>query len=266
MPGAPLLMALGALRTGAGLVTLNVPYSAASAVSGRIPEVLGSFFLPGDVTSLPDPSPFTAAAVGPGMGDTADTARIVSFLLAGWSLPLVLDADGLNCLSEPIEQLRRYAGPLVLTPHPGELRRLMRTDAATPGDLREAAAALASFTGAVVLLKGRPSTVFGPRDRRCVVPAGNTGLATGGSGDLLTGIVASLLAQGAAPMDAAILGAFVHGLAADMAVERSSGRSLLPTDVADTLGRAFLALERGAGSDLISPGGRWNGGLLDHEG
>jgi hydroxyethylthiazole kinase-like uncharacterized protein yjeF len=154
----------------------------------------------------------------------------------------------------------------VLTPHPGELARLMKLDAADPVAVREGAGKLASFTGAVVLLKGRPSMVFGPRERCCLVPTGNSGLATGGSGDVLTGIVSSLLAQGVSPMDAAILGAGVHGLAADMAVERASGRSLLPTDVTNHLGRAFLALERGLEADLISPGGRWNGGFLDDQG
>jgi ADP-dependent NAD(P)H-hydrate dehydratase / NAD(P)H-hydrate epimerase len=265
MPGAPQIMALGALRSGAGLVSLGVPYSAASAVSGRIPEVLNAFFLPGDVTSLPDPGLFSAAAVGPGMGNLPETTRLVSYILANWSLPLVLDADGLNCLAEPIEQLRKYRGELLLTPHPGELGRLMDLDAADSSAVREGAARLASFTGSVVLLKGKPTMVYGPRDRCCVVSTGNSGLATGGSGDLLTGIVSSLTAQGSSTMNAAILGAFVHGLAADMAVERTSGRSLLPTDVADYLGKAFLALESGLETDLISPGGRWNGGFLDHQ-
>lgn len=257
MPGAPQLMAMGALRSGAGLTTLCVPATTAAVVAGRIPEVLGAVFVPGEKASLPAPDGFTAAAMGPGMGNTPETSALVSSILEEWTLPLVLDADGLNSLSNPIEQLRTYRGPLVLTPHPGELSRLIPCDPSSIASRMDAAGKLASFTGAVVLLKGKPSMVFGPRERCCLVPTGNSGLATGGSGDVLTGIVSSLMAQGAEPMDAAILGAWVHGLAADMAVEHSSGRSLLPTDVTEHLGMAFRALEQGLEVDLLSPGGRW---------
>lgn len=263
MPGAPQLMAIGALRSGIGLATLAVPQQAAPAVSGRIPEVLSAFFAADDPSTLPDHRGFNAAAFGPGLGTSDETAGLVAFVLENWQIPLVLDADGLNSLSHPIEQLRNYSGQLVLTPHPGELMKLMKIDSSDTASLMVSAGKLASYTDAIVLLKGKPTFVFGSNGRCCLIPAGNNGLATGGSGDVLTGIVSSLLAQGMNSMDAAVLGAYVHGLSADMLLYRMSGRSMLPSDVAAGLCDAFRFLEGNAGEDLLSPGGRWNGELFD---
>lgn len=263
MPGAPLLMAMGALRSGVGLATLCVPRTAASGITGRIPEAIYTFFSPGEPSDLPGQGKFSAAALGPGMGSSPETARIVSFVMESWDIPLVLDADGLNALSSPIEQLRKYSGPLILTPHPGELARLVDIDPNDAVSRLGGAEKLASYTDAVVLLKGKPSFVFGPRGRCSLVPFGNNGLATGGSGDVLSGIISSLLAQGLAPMDAAVLGASVHGLSADILLGRMSGRSILPSDVAGGLGEAFRLLEGTCGGDLISMGNGWNGDYFD---
>ena len=266
MPGAPQLMAMGALRSGVGLATLAVPLTAASGVTGRIPEILHSFFRPGEPSDLPDQGKYSAAALGPGLGSSPETNRIVSFVMDSWDIPLVLDADGLNVLSSPIEQLRKYAGPLILTPHPGELARLVDIDPGNPISRMEGAEKLASYTDAVVLLKGKPSFVFGPRGRCSLVPFGNNGLATGGSGDVLSGIISSMLAQGLAPMDAVVLGASVHGLSADILLGRMSGRSILPSDVANGLGEAFRFIEGTRGGDLLSAGNGWNGDYFDIKG
>lgn len=264
MPGAPLLMSMGALRAGAGLVHLFVPYPAAPAISGRIPEVLCSYFLPGDVTSLPDPSGFTCMAAGPGMGSGVDTQKLVRHILANWSIPAVLDADALNVLSDSVQALAGRPGPLVLTPHPGELRRLTGRDDETIASRWETAAALSRITGASVLLKGRPTVVFRPDGARMLVPTGNSGMASGGSGDVLTGIVAALMGQGLDPFRAAGLGAFLAGLSADILASESSSRSILPGDVADNLGRAFDMLERRPPGGLLRLEGRWNGRLWHH--
>lgn len=258
MPGAAMLSAAGALAGGAGLVDICVPLPAAAAVSGRLPEALSSYFLPGDVTSLPDSSGFSVAVVGPGMGADMGTAKIVRFVLENWELPLVLDADAINVMDQQMASILKDRGTTVLTPHPGELSRL--TGCST--DLSErfnAAAKLSTATGCPVLLKGRPSQVFRPDGGRTMNPTGNHGLATGGSGDVLSGLVASFIAQGLAPQDAASLGAFVHGLAADIAASRSSPRSLLPTETARTIGRAFTMIEARGNDSLLRLEGNWNG-------
>ncbi len=257
MPGAPQLMSLGALRSGAGLVFLSVPLPAHPSVSGRIPEVLSSYFLPGDPSGLPKHDEFDAIAIGPGMGNSPATMKIVSYILQNWKVPLVLDADALNVLHDPVSQLSEYKGSLLLTPHPGELARMTKCDASNIGNRSEAAAKLAASSGAAVLLKGKPSTVFNPDGECCLIPTGNSGLATGGSGDVLTGITSSLMAQGLKPFEAAMLGAYVHGLSADIAIEHLSERSLIPSDVLSFTGRAFRTIENGSHSELLTPGGKW---------
>lgn len=257
MPGAPQLMSLGALRSGAGLVFLSVPLPAHSSISGRIPEVLSSYFLPGDPSCLPKDDEFDAIAIGPGMGNSSATMKIVSYILQNWNVPLVLDADALNVLHDPVRQLSEYKGSLLITPHPGELSRMTKCDASNIGNRSEAAAKLAVSSGAVVLLKGKPSMVFNPDGECCLIPTGNSGLATGGSGDVLTGITSSLMAQGLKPFEAALLGAYVHGLSADIAIEHFSERSLIPSDVLSNMGRAFRTIENGGHSELLTPGGKW---------
>lgn len=261
MPGAPILMTMGALRTGAGLVRLSVPYPAAGDVFGRIPEAVCSYFLPGDVTSLPDPDGFDCVAMGPGMGDTAETAKVVRHALSAWTVPMILDADALNVLSNSFAEIAMKKGPLVLTPHPGELVRLTARETGSREDMWDMASVLSRATGAYVLLKGRPSVSFSPDGGRVLIPCGNSGLATGGSGDILTGMIAALAGQGVEVGTAAPLGAFLHGLSADLLAVRSSSRSILPSDVADTLGRAFRFLEDGPPEGLLRIEGRWDGRL-----
>ncbi len=251
MPGAPQLMSLGALRSGAGLVSLSVPLPAYPLVAGRIPEVLSSYFLPGDPSGLPLKDNFNAIAIGPGMGNNPATMKLVTYVLQHCKLPLVLDADALNVLSDPASQLRKSKCQVLITPHPGELSRMTECDASNIESRTEAAAKLSNSSGATVLLKGKPSMVFNPDGECCLIPTGNSGLATGGSGDVLTGITSSLMAQGLNPYEAALLGAYVHGLSADIAIENSSERSLIPSDVISSLGRAFRTIENGKQSDQL---------------
>ncbi|MCD4700336.1 MAG: NAD(P)H-hydrate dehydratase [Candidatus Aegiribacteria sp.] len=258
MPGAPQLMSMGALRSGAGLVTLSVPLSAHQLIAGRIPEVLSSYFLPGDAAGITDPENFQAAAVGPGMGNNTATKKVITHILKNWTVPLVLDADGLGVIDNPAAILKEYGGPLLITPHPGEMSKLMKCDPSNLESRSEAALKLARSAGITVVLKGRPTMIFHPDKGSCTIPAGNSGLATGGSGDILTGIISSLMAQGMEPFDAGVLGVYVHGLSADMAIETSSERSLIPSDIASSLGKAFRVIEKGKNSDLLSSGGKWN--------
>ncbi len=192
------------------------------------------------------------------MGNSNATRKVVNFILSNWEIPLLLDADALNVLESPRRQLKNYRGPLIVTPHPGELARMTGCDPSDPRGCREAAAELAHSANCCVLLKGRPTMVFSSTGDHCMVPAGNSGMATGGSGDVLSGVVSSLMAQGLEPSRAGILGAFVHGLAGDMAVENSSKRALTASDIAAWMGPAFMAIEKGKGSKLLTSGGRWN--------
>jgi NAD(P)H-hydrate epimerase len=260
MPGASLLAALGALRSGAGLVELCVPLPAAPLVGGRIPEALCSYFLPGDITSLPDAAEYDAAVVGPGMGNDQGVEKVVRHVVDKWKLPLVLDADGLNVLGRGAAELLSGRGDMVLTPHPGELSRLTGCSKEL-GKRFDAAAKLSAASNSVVLLKGRPSQVFLPDGGRILNPTGNHGMASGGSGDVLAGMVAGFAAQGVPLSDAAPLGAYLHGLSGDIAASVFSPRSLLPTDLADGLGRAFAMVERGLDDALIRLEGGWNGRL-----
>ncbi|MCK4806772.1 MAG: NAD(P)H-hydrate dehydratase, partial [Candidatus Aegiribacteria sp.] len=245
MPGAPQLMSLGALRSGAGLVTLSVPLSSHQLIAGRIPEVISSYFLPGDATGITDPGNFQAAAVGPGMGNNPATKKVITYIVKNWTVPMVLDADALNVIDNPVKTLKEYGGPLLITPHPGEMSRLIKCDPSNVASRSEAAEKLAESAGITVVLKGRPTMIFHPDKGSCTIPAGNSGLATGGSGDILTGIVSSLMAQGLEPFNAGILGVYVHGLAADMAIEYSSERSLIASDIPSSLGKALRAIEKG---------------------
>ena len=263
MPGAPQLMSLGALRSGAGLVTLTVPLSAHHLIAGRIPEVISSYFLPGDATGICDPSGFQAAAIGPGMGNNPATKKVVNYILNNWNIPLVLDADALNVIDNPSEILKRYDGDLIITPHPGEMSRLVKCDPSSIASRSAAARKLSQSSGITVVLKGRPTMIFSPDKGTCTIPAGNSGLATGGSGDILTGIISSLLAQGTEPFNAGILGVYIHGLSADMAIQHSSVRSLIPSDIADFLGSAFREIENGKYSDLLTSGGNWRNEFYD---
>ena len=257
MPGAPQLMAMGAVRSGAGLATLAVPLSCHQLIAGRIPEALSAYFLPGDPTTLPQPEDFNAAVVGPGLGNISSTRKIVSYILRNWRVPLVLDADGLNVLENPQKQISKYGGRAIITPHPGEMARLRECDPSNIADRFRAAAEFSRSTGCVVLLKGRPTMVFHPERGSCLLSAGNSGMATGGSGDVLSGIAGALLAQGMEPFEAAVLSSYVHGLAADIAVASSSKMSLIPSDIANGLGRAFRVIEKGKLSDLVTSGGKW---------
>jgi len=260
MPGAPQLMTYGALRSGVGLATVLVPYPTAPMVSGRIPESLCYYFLPGDVTSLPDPDLYDSVVLGPGLGTSAETEKLVRFILETWSIPLVLDADGINVLNGSSALLSVYKGNLILTPHPGELSRL--TGCSTQISERFAAAEkLAVSTKTVILLKGKPTVVFSPDGTRSMVTSGNSGLATGGSGDVLAGIVGSLLAQGLNTLDSGILGSYILGLSADLIASESSSRSLLPTDVAIGLGSAFMLIDKGTDYRILQIRGNWKGKL-----
>jgi ADP-dependent NAD(P)H-hydrate dehydratase / NAD(P)H-hydrate epimerase len=271
--GAAVLAARAAVHAGAGLVTIGVPAPLLSIVAAGSIESM-TLPLAADEDGRLRPAAIeellaasagrNALAVGPGLGTGGETPEAVRRLVRESTLPLVLDADGLNAFSGRPEELRRPA-PTVLTPHPGELARLLGTTAAEVNDDRLAAVREAArVTGAVVLLKGQLSLVAapshpdgpdGPEGAVAINPTGNAGMASGGSGDVLTGVVAALLGQGLPAWDAACLGAYVHGLAGDLLARERGPEAIAAGDLAAALPDALAALRK-AGSGNNGAGAR----------
>ncbi|MBM3323865.1 NAD(P)H-hydrate dehydratase, partial [candidate division WOR-3 bacterium] len=184
-----------------------------------------------------------AVAVGPGIGTSEETAAFLLQLLAELDRPLVLDADAINIIARNRDILRRVRAPVILTPHPGEFGRLtgLAPDSIN-ADRVGISRRFATENGIVLVLKGA-STVIAGRDGQVIVnPTGNSGLASGGTGDVLTGLLAGLLAQGMKPLDAATAAAYLHGRTADIAVEDVTEHCLSASDLLDYLPDAFSAV------------------------
>ncbi|MFA5104438.1 MAG: NAD(P)H-hydrate dehydratase [Candidatus Margulisiibacteriota bacterium] len=213
MAGAAVLCARSSIRAGAGLVYLSVPKPLQNHVNIAIPEAitLADISLP-EIKKLK----LSAVAIGPGIG-LKKKALLKSLLKAGFSAPMVLDADALNLLALEPSVLNNYQASLVITPHPGELARLLgSTVASIQKDRIAAVRKAASAFNAVVVLKGLNTVVSDPSGRCCIVSAGNPAMACGGTGDALTGIITALIGQGADPYEASVSGAFIHGMSADI--------------------------------------------------
>lgn len=242
--GAAALAAEAALRAGAGLVTLGIPASLNPILEGKLTEVI-THPLPeidGALASeaLEEIEASLAAqdllALGPGLGRHPETARLVRELVKRVSLPMVIDADGLNNLSERPAALKELQAPAVLTPHPGELARLTgKTAAEIEADRVGAARAFAAEYNVVLVLKGVPSVVATPDGRCYLNSTGNSGLASGGSGDVLTGLIAGLLGQGCQPEEAAVCGVYLHGLIADYLKEETGERAMIAGDLLEKM-------------------------------
>lgn len=247
MTGAPRLVARGASRAGAGLVTVAAPHGALAVIQASLDEAT---FLP--LPEGPEGSAsedawetlsarldgYDAVAVGPGLSTDGDTPGLVRRLVRESPTPLVVDADAINAFAGRAGELAGRAAPAVLTPHAGEFARLFDMPAeAVEEDRVGLARKAAAETGSVVLLKGSRSVIASPEGDVAINPTGGSVLATGGTGDVLTGIVAALLARGVQPMDAASAGAFVHGIAGRLAGERS-GEGTVAGDVAGAVPEA----------------------------
>ena len=250
--GAPLLSAQAALRSGAGAVVLAFPASIHEALARRLTEVImvpvsetggGSIGL----DALPElrgrGAWADAVALGPGLSRDEETMEFVREILRTVEKPFVVDADALFALKGHTSILRKRSAPVILTPHAGEFAALAGGDAADADMFRVTAARdAAKRFGSVVVLKGAPTVTADPRGAAYVNSTGNPGMATIGSGDVLTGLVAGIMAQGTAPERAAYAGVFVHGLAGDIAADRFGMRSLIATDIADSIPAALSRL------------------------
>ncbi len=260
--GAALMTAKSCMRSGAGLVTIGVPASLTGVFQSRVTEEM--------VLPLPDKGDgglaFDATgeilrfvsgkadvlAIGPGIGISADNAKIMRELITKSAAPMVIDADGLNSIEGDAGILRRAKSPLVLTPHIGEMARLLKDDGAggpagSNAVERERVDVAISFSkrnGVYLVLKGAPTVVAEPGGRLFINTTGNPGMATAGSGDVLTGIIAAFVGQQSNPLDASVLGVYLHGLAGDLAASSKGMHSMIATDIIDQLPGAFVALKR----------------------
>ncbi len=253
MSGAACLSGTAALRGGAGLVTVAVPEGILPIVAVyepsymtlALPEDSSGRIRTGAIARLNEAlSSQTAVAIGPGLGQSAGLLDLVGELYSSSPLPLVVDADALNLLAKRPYLLTRPEGgaPRILTPHPGEFARLTGLDTtAIQQDRQRHAIEFARKHRVVLLLKGR-ETIITDGVRMAVNTTGNSGLATGGAGDVLTGLIAALLGQGMAPLEAAHLGAHLHGIAGDLAAEEHSKPGLIASDLLHFLGRAWCEL------------------------
>jgi NAD(P)H-hydrate epimerase len=248
MAGAPLLAARAALRAGAGIVWAAVPAGAAAAagggeviVRGALQSSDGTIAAGAAAELVSSASRFRAVVLGPGIGRGADVGALVRGLLAELSVPVVLDADGLVALAGAPEVLASRRAPTILTPHDGEFAAMT---GAPPGpDRLDAARTLAARTGSVVLLKGPTTVVAEPTGSAWVNPTGTPDLATAGSGDVLSGVIAAFVASGTRPGRAAAVAAFVHGAAA----ERAAATGLLAGELPALIARTVRSL----GADSI---------------
>lgn len=253
MPGAAVLATLGALRSGVGLVRVYAPDPVRAAIMLHAPEAM--FLntqrpLPDAVEALRERDwqelqrRCTAMVIGPGIGADPRTRDFLFQALERGLKPLVLDADALNIMSEERDLQRFLTEETIVTPHPGELARILRKPVSeVQADRWRAAEDAAEMLRCVVVLKGHGTLIARPDGRTTHIPSGNTALAKGGSGDVLAGMIGGLLAQGLETVAAAKLGCWVHGLAADIAVREMSPRGLLLRDIVARIPIAFTELE-----------------------
>lgn len=252
MAGAAIMAGKAALRCGIGLLKIAVPKSIYPVCATNILE---SVYYPLEETSngvisskntdflLEMCEKSSAVVIGCGLSVCDDTKNLVQSVITNCEKPLVIDADALNCICNKPEILKNLKAPAIITPHPGEMARLLHSTPKTVNSNRENTAIdFAKKFGVVTVLKGAGTIIASPDGEVYINHTGNSGMATGGSGDILSGIIGSLLAQGASPINASAAGVFLHGTIGDLAAEKLGKISMLPTDMIDMIPTAYLKL------------------------
>jgi len=233
--GAAIIAAKACLRAGAGLVTVNIPRKERNAFFSAIPEAMIEFR-----EEEKDWDGYTAFAIGPGIGTDKTAENILKLLITNINSPIVFDADALNILAKNQGLFLSLPQSSIITPHPKEFDRLFGNhDSDT--ERKKTAIAKAGELKLIIVLKGH-KTFITDGEKSFENTTGNPGLAKGGSGDALTGIITAFLAQGYDPINAAKMGVFLHGLAADITLQTQSTESMLITDVIENLGNAFYKI------------------------
>ncbi len=250
MIGAATLSAMGALRSGAGLVTVGTADAEQSVLATKLTEAMtiGFVSVSGQV-GLSDKEKIREMAeksdafvIGPGMGRNVETQKLILWLIENVSVPMIIDADGLNALSLNIDILKSRKNITILTPHEGEMAKLLGVSSdEVRGNREKIAQEFARENNIVLLLKGKDTIVTDGKEL-FVNPTGNSGMATGGSGDVLSGVLGSLIAQGRDGYDAAVLGAYLHGLAGDIGTADKGEMGLIASDIAENLPYAIKEL------------------------
>ena len=240
--GAPVFASRAAVRTGSGLVYLGIPQSIWEVVAKKCDEAMpfplpdqdGKLSLAAEAEIRQRMAGCAAGLIGCGLGRSAESDTLTRNLL-DIDKPHVLDADGINALEDCAELLKKRTAPTILTPHEGEFLRI--------GDLsagrEESAAAFAKDYGVTLVLKGHRTVIAAPDGRIAVNPTGNSGMAKGGSGDVLSGMILSLLGQGLTPFDACCAGVYLHGLAGDLAAGEKTEYAMTPTDMIEKIPEAY---------------------------
>lgn len=243
MTGAALLSAKSCLRSGVGLLSVHLPQKAVLPLQTTVPEAIvdadesdACFSHFGDLQS------YNAVGVGPGLGKSDETARALKRLIQEVKVPLVMDADALNILSENPTWIPFLPAKTILTPHPKEFERLAGTKFSSSFERLEKQREMSVRNNLIIVLKGANTSITFPNGSCFFNTTGNPGMATAGSGDVLTGIILSLLAQRYSPEEAAVLGVYLHGLAGDFAAETVGQESLIASDITENLGKAFMVM------------------------
>ncbi len=250
MTGAPYLVCQSALRTGSGLVYAIIPESLEMIMSIKLTEAIikpiydggkGYFTFESLDEILRGINTKDVLALGPGIGIDRERIRLVREIVLASRIPMVIDADGLNCISKNIDILNQAKAPIIITPHLGEMARLLNLEIEKIDKNREYYGQyIARKYNIITVLKGNKTIVTSPKEEVYVNTTGNPGMATAGSGDVLTGIIASLLGQGIKPYQAASLGVHLHGMAGDMARDRLGEYGMIAGDIVDSIPYAIF--------------------------
>jgi NAD(P)H-hydrate epimerase len=235
------LAARAALRAGAGLVTALVPECGYTIMQAAVPEAMCVTSGTGELNSISDWKQYQAIGIGPGMGVTDATRKALADFLEDALEPVVLDADALNIIGQQHDLLSRLPRGSVITPHPKEFSRIFGENTNSMIQLDNARIQAMRY-GINIVLKGHYTAVIDAEGECWYNITGNPGMATGGSGDVLTGLITGLLAQGYQPHEAAVMGVYLHGLAGDIAAGKHSQEAMIAGDIVENLGAAFASV------------------------
>jgi len=243
--GASVLGARAALRTGIGLITCHIPGCGYQVIQTSVPEAMASV----DenelkTTNIESTDQFDAVGIGPGIGTDPETQESFHDLLSGSPKPMVIDADGLNILGMNRDWLSLLPAETILTPHAREFERIADKTGNSYLQLEKQSEFAVKYN-CIVVLKGAHTSIATPRGKLFFNSTGNPGMATAGSGDVLTGMILSLLSRGYSPEKAAVIGVYLHGLAGDIAAAKSGQESIIASDIIENIGNAFIKINNG---------------------